>query len=326
MAYDSVRHVTVLFGGNFGSSSQNLGDTWEYGSDHQWVFRSNTGPALRRTMSMAFDSSRGVCVLWGGYNGVVNFRETWEWDGAAWTLRTANNSQGPTAVSSCALAFDSRRNCCVLFGGGSLNGPANAETWEYRVANNIPTWTQVNPGGSGAPPARFGASMGFDSARGVCVMFGGTPAEPQALDDLWEWDGSLWVRRSSGMVGARALGAGAYDSSHGRSVFFNGYAVGGPGYVPTNDTYEWDGAGTGVWTLPVVTGAPPARAGGQLVYDSSRGVFVLFGGQSSTYLGDTWELRLDSSCYANCDGSTSPPILNVNDFLCFQSKFAAGCP
>jgi hypothetical protein len=29
--------------------------------------------------------------------------------------------------------------------------------------------------------------------------------------------------------------------------------------------------------------------------------------------------------YANCDGSTTPPVLNVNDFLCFQSLFAAGC-
>jgi probable HAF family extracellular repeat protein len=29
---------------------------------------------------------------------------------------------------------------------------------------------------------------------------------------------------------------------------------------------------------------------------------------------------------ANCDGSTNPPILNVNDFVCFQSAFAAGCP
>ena len=29
-------------------------------------------------------------------------------------------------------------------------------------------------------------------------------------------------------------------------------------------------------------------------------------------------------CYANCDGSTTAPILNVNDFVCFQTKFAAG--
>jgi hypothetical protein len=30
--------------------------------------------------------------------------------------------------------------------------------------------------------------------------------------------------------------------------------------------------------------------------------------------------------YANCDASTTPPILNVNDFVCFQQQFAAGCP
>ena len=31
-------------------------------------------------------------------------------------------------------------------------------------------------------------------------------------------------------------------------------------------------------------------------------------------------------CYANCDGSTIAPILNVNDFSCFLNKYAAGDP
>jgi hypothetical protein len=31
-------------------------------------------------------------------------------------------------------------------------------------------------------------------------------------------------------------------------------------------------------------------------------------------------------CYANCDGSTVAPVLNVSDFICFQTKFAAGDP
>ncbi|MEX2217974.1 MAG: hypothetical protein WD749_04370 [Phycisphaerales bacterium] len=30
--------------------------------------------------------------------------------------------------------------------------------------------------------------------------------------------------------------------------------------------------------------------------------------------------------YANCDASTTPPILNVADFGCFLTKYAAGCP
>jgi len=29
---------------------------------------------------------------------------------------------------------------------------------------------------------------------------------------------------------------------------------------------------------------------------------------------------------ANCDGSTAPPALNVNDFACFLNRFSAGCP
>jgi len=31
-------------------------------------------------------------------------------------------------------------------------------------------------------------------------------------------------------------------------------------------------------------------------------------------------------CPANCDGSTTVPILTVNDFVCFQTRFATGCP
>ncbi|MFN0131072.1 MAG: choice-of-anchor B family protein [Phycisphaerales bacterium] len=31
-------------------------------------------------------------------------------------------------------------------------------------------------------------------------------------------------------------------------------------------------------------------------------------------------------CFANCDGSSSPPVLNVNDFTCFLNQFAAGDP
>jgi hypothetical protein len=31
-------------------------------------------------------------------------------------------------------------------------------------------------------------------------------------------------------------------------------------------------------------------------------------------------------CYANCDASTTPPVLNVLDFACFLNKFAAGDP
>jgi hypothetical protein len=31
-------------------------------------------------------------------------------------------------------------------------------------------------------------------------------------------------------------------------------------------------------------------------------------------------------CYANCDLSTTPPVLNAGDFACFLSRFRGGCP
>ena len=33
---------------------------------------------------------------------------------------------------------------------------------------------------------------------------------------------------------------------------------------------------------------------------------------------------VSGACYANCDGSTISPVLNVNDFSCFLNRYAAG--
>jgi glucose/arabinose dehydrogenase len=33
-----------------------------------------------------------------------------------------------------------------------------------------------------------------------------------------------------------------------------------------------------------------------------------------------------NDCFANCDGSTVPPTLNVQDFTCFLQRYATGCP
>ena len=56
-----------------------------------------------------------------------------------------------------------------------------------------------------------------------------------------------------------------------------------------------------------------------------------FGDPSLFYIFQPWEIGADNIfmsgfplCYANCDGSATPPYLNVNDFTCFLNKFAAG--
>ena len=39
---------------------------------------------------------------------------------------------------------------------------------------------------------------------------------------------------------------------------------------------------------------------------------------------DNFRITGERPCYANCDGSTTAPILNVADFTCFLNRFAAG--
>jgi hypothetical protein len=40
----------------------------------------------------------------------------------------------------------------------------------------------------------------------------------------------------------------------------------------------------------------------------------------------SWTFTSGAACYPNCDGSTQPPLLNVNDFVCFTQRFAAADP
>ena len=50
------------------------------------------------------------------------------------------------------------------------------------------------------------------------------------------------------------------------------------------------------------------------------------GGGGYEIEGGFWSVQTPQLCYANCDGSTATPVLNINDFICFQSRFAAGEP
>jgi hypothetical protein len=57
----------------------------------------------------------------------------------------------------------------------------------------------------------------------------------------------------------------------------------------------------------------------------SRDGRVIAGDGTHNGMSEGWIVDLaPSACYANCDNSTTNPILNVNDFVCFQNKFAAG--
>jgi plastocyanin len=45
---------------------------------------------------------------------------------------------------------------------------------------------------------------------------------------------------------------------------------------------------------------------------------------NGTAAGMAGTITVRAGCYANCDGSTTPPILNVQDFSCYINLFAEG--
>jgi hypothetical protein len=47
-------------------------------------------------------------------------------------------------------------------------------------------------------------------------------------------------------------------------------------------------------------------------------------GECYEFNGGFWSIIAPPSCYANCDHSSTPPILNVADFTCFLQRYAAG--
>ncbi|MFY9343493.1 MAG: kelch repeat-containing protein [Planctomycetota bacterium] len=147
-------------------------------------------------------------------------------------------------------------------------------------------WLLRNP--SQAPSARHGHALAYDVARGVTVLFGGI-ANPVALGDTWEWNGSNWTQRfPANAPSPRLAHAMAFDSARNRVVVFGG-AFAPPVATVSDETWEWDGNNWYQLQPPV---RPSPRSGAAMTYDAARNVCVLFGGSNLTITSvndDTWE-------------------------------------
>ncbi|MEK6644660.1 MAG: kelch repeat-containing protein [Planctomycetota bacterium] len=306
--FDRIRGKTVLFFD---------GQTWEWdGID--WSLRSSTGPTHRIYSSMAYDSSRGICVLFGGYVpnnlpfGLTN--ETWEWNGYSWAK--CNPIHRPPARQSAGMAYDELRHRMVMYGGDNnmANGGFN-DTWEWDGIDWY--YAQAQNG----PPRLYHHAMAYDANRHVTVMTGDA-----TISGLWEWDGQAWNSRQSTMTPSAQYGATlVYDSAREVVALFGGWTPDGA----SRETWEWNGAN---WnnasddapysfsqqlcgfdtrrSLSVFMGLTPFDSdfmtyltpfewdgikwqkrtdaigpeyslGGAMCYDVTRGLFVLFGGIDS---------------------------------------------
>jgi len=139
------------------------------------------------------------------------------------------------------------------------------------------------PAGGGSafslPSPRTGASMAYDAATSLVVLFGGTDGAGHYFSDTWTWNGKTWKQLSPTQSPPARYGAAmTYIPATQKIMLFGGGAAGALG-----DTWAWDGIN---WTQLTPAKSPAARFGAGIAYDAATSSAVLFGGYGD--FSDTW--------------------------------------
>lgn len=270
---DPSRLGIYLFAVSFSVSSASAQVTWTQAAPA-------VSPPARLMHAMAFDSQRGVVVMFGGTSTWLTqpnwLADTWEWDGSTWTQRFPAAS--PPAQVRPLMAYDSVRGRTVML--GSTPG----EVWEWDGTNWIAHLVSPSPPTHPAPSLVRGV-MSFDSTRAKVVLVD-YPTGAATGMQTWEWDGGSWTDRTTAVSPPNANGASsvtwsaAFDGLRGRTVA-----------TSSSETWEWDGI---AWSLVVAEGE-----GGlffPMVFDSQVG-------RCTVHYG--WTGKLWNGTYWIDDGATS---------------------
>ncbi len=133
------------------------------------------------------------------------------------------------------------------------------------------------------------------------------------------WDGASWTTVGSS--------PGAYGGETKALRVFDDDRDGTPSLFAGGWFYRWDGVS---WTRPggalngQVFAIEPFNEGNTTALYVG-GLFSTAGSNSSQSIA-RWGCGDPLFCYANCDLSTTPPILSINDFQCFIHAFATASP
>jgi titin len=181
LGYDPNTDQLILYGGSAAAGITPMAsDTWAWnGTDWEQLTPSTSPPPLYAA-TMAWDSSTGQLILFGGTtNGTYNgTNETWAWTGSNWSELFPASS--PPARLRATMAMDPSSGQLLLFGGYGIGQVDLGDMWAW----NGSSWMQLTP--PTLPTSRADASMAFDSATGTIVLFGGSILEgEQLLGDTW---------------------------------------------------------------------------------------------------------------------------------------------
>jgi PKD repeat protein len=265
---------------------------------------------------MAFDSTDGYVLLFGGYayesSPAVYYNDTWTFSADEWTNVTNPHVAAPSPRSEFGLSDDPADHEVVLFGGLSARGELLDDTWTYAAGK----WTNVTGIVGTAPPATVWASMVYDNQTGSVILFGGlqslTIPSAQYTNETWSFHANKWTELSpTTSPPARNSASLVDDVSDGDLLLFGGQNDSGP----FNDTWTFSGTD---WSRVTPTFAPPVSWGAGLAYCAAQSEVVEFGGTPAfeydtyTYHAGVWS-QYDPTPNPGQSIGTTPMVYDYAD-------------
>jgi hypothetical protein len=283
------------------------------------------GSAGRGFALATFDDGSGPALYVGGWflaAGGVGARSIARWNGSAWS------SIGDANGFVNALTVYDEGSGPRLYAGGNFTNIGGI------AANTLATWNGASwsavPTGIGT--ATVNSLAVFDDGSGPGLYVGGTFSGMGGISSqsIARWRGGAWsaLGLGVGQSGSVVRSMTVYDDGGGPALYVMGKFFEASG-TPAVHIARWRNSS---WSA-VDGGLGPnnSEAFASAVCDvgSSEpqlfvgGSFLGAGGMPSAYLAHYVGCPI---CKPNCDGSSTPPILNVNDYLCFLNSFAQGEP
>jgi hypothetical protein len=268
-----------------------------------------------------FDTINNVMVVLS-CNGSI----TYSFDPSTGNWTKKDPASTPKAGNGFACAYDSDTGEIVIFGGWNylMTGGWEYynETWSYNLSNNV--WT--NRTTINSPYPRAYASMVYDNANKVMVLFGGnnTPGSEwgnsSLFGDTWIYNPgtNLWLNMSPTVSPSVREKFGMAYHPVKKETILNG-GITGKGFAMASDSWTFN-MSRNTWTNLTPANSPPPRSGQTMAYEPESAKIVLIGGISPTvynWRADSWNYD-----YINNDwtlGTLNAPSARSNHQMAYDS-------
>jgi N-acetylneuraminic acid mutarotase len=281
--------------------------------ESSWINVTTLGdPAPRAYHEMVYDSESDVIILTHGQFSWPDSlpEETWAYsvNSNIWTNKITSTK--PRGVAGHAIAYDSKNDVIIMFGGGYDVDKSTSETWVYDYNSNA--WENKTP--SLSPPARVGHEMVYDVQSERLILVGGRQDLLQNslfYNDVWSYnyESNTWTNVTpSTNPQARWYFSMVYDFHADRTILFGGYTKidwGSPIFRQgfKEDTWAFDLESTN-WTELNPSNHPEPRGYTSAIYHNQMDRMILYGGwneEQDVLHNDTWSYDFNTNNWSQVD-------------------------